>query len=151
MGTHSLTIFKDEDGGEIAVMYRQFDGYLTGHGKELRDFLAGRLVVNGFTGEDKEAGNFNGMSCLAAAVVGKFKEGIGNIYLHSAGTRDVGEDYTYTVRPGPETVSTSSPYPRKIRGILFEVSNYNGEFFKGPVEELDIEAVEKALTTLADA
>lgn len=32
MGTRSLTVMKDT-GNEIAVLYRQFDGYPEGHGQ----------------------------------------------------------------------------------------------------------------------
>ena len=51
MGTRSLTVFNDEDGKEIAVMYRQFDGYPSGHGTELAEFLAGKKMVNGFNSD----------------------------------------------------------------------------------------------------
>lgn len=99
MGTRSLTVFKDESDKEIVVMYRQFDGYPHGHGQQLADFLKGRVLVDGYSVGDGE--NFNGMGCLAAQCVKKFKDGIGNFYLHAAGTRDVGEDYIYTVSASP--------------------------------------------------
>ena len=36
MGTRSLTVFNDSwNDEEIAVFYRQFDGYPAGHGREL--------------------------------------------------------------------------------------------------------------------
>ena len=47
MGTRSLTTFLEEDGTEIAVLYRQMDGYPTGHGQDLKDFLLPFTVVNG--------------------------------------------------------------------------------------------------------
>jgi hypothetical protein len=94
MGTRSLTVFK-EDGKEIVVMYRQFDGYPSGHGKDLAEILAGRKIVNGFSSIDKKV--FNGMGCLAAQVVAELKDGPGNIYLYPAGTRDCWEEYVYIV------------------------------------------------------
>jgi len=66
-----------------------------GHGKELTDFLSNKLIVNGFSSDDVLA--FNGMACLAASVVAHFKDGIGDIYLYPAKTRDCGEEYTYFV------------------------------------------------------
>ena len=33
-------------------MYRQFDGYPSGHGVELAQFLAGMVIVNGFQSDD---------------------------------------------------------------------------------------------------
>ena len=95
MGTRSLTVFNDEYGKEIAVMYRQFDGYPSGHGTELAEFLTGKKMVNGFNSDTGAA--FNGSHCLAASVVAEFKDGIGSFYLHAAGTRDVGEEYIYTI------------------------------------------------------
>ena len=35
MGTRNLTIIKNEEGQEILVMYRQYDGFFDGHGQEL--------------------------------------------------------------------------------------------------------------------
>ena len=93
MGTRSLTVFTDSNDEEIVVMYRQFDGYPEGHGKELADFLKNKTMVNGISGDETMI--FNGMECLAASVVAKFKEGVGGIYLHPAGTRD--QDYVYFV------------------------------------------------------
>ena len=96
MGTRCLTVFKKEDGAEIAVLYRQMDGYPEGHGKELTDLLTGKTIINGISGQTL-ADAFNGMPCLAAAVVAHFKDEIGHFYLYPAGTRDVGEEYIYTV------------------------------------------------------
>ena len=93
MGTRSLTTI-EADGNEFVCMYRQYDGYPTGHGAELAEFLTGPPLVNGI--RDKKP-QFNGMGCLAAAVVAHFKTEPGNIYLEPPGTRDVGEEYIYKV------------------------------------------------------
>ncbi len=97
MGTRCLTVFKEEDGTEIAVLYRQHDGYPDGHGKDLADFLDGKVIVNGISGDNTKDTAFNGMPCLAASVVAHFKDDIGSFYLYPAGTRDMGEDYIYTI------------------------------------------------------
>ena len=68
MGTRSLTVIKDGDGGEIAVLYGQMDGYPAGHGAELAQFLEGKHLVNGFGLDDTADTAFNGMHCLAAAI-----------------------------------------------------------------------------------
>jgi len=96
MGTRSLTVFCDEDHAEIAVLYRQFDGYLLGHGAELKNFLDGFCIVDGY-GCDTPQKSANGMNCLATQAVTHFKDGIGNFYLHAAGSRDMGEEYIYTI------------------------------------------------------
>ena len=99
MGTRCLTVFKDKQDEEIVVMYRQFDGYYDGHGYELADFLKHKRLCNGLRGDDMNAAN--GMSCLAAQVVAHFKKKPGGIYLYSAGTRDVWEEYVYIVKEIP--------------------------------------------------
>lgn len=103
MSTRSITILKDSwtDHKEIVVMYRQTDGYLDGHGKDLAEFLNGIVVVNGISLRETGERIANGGSCLAAQVVEHFKNlfGVGGIYLHSAGTRGCDEEYVYTVIP----------------------------------------------------
>lgn len=104
MGTRSLTVMQEEDGTEIAVLYRQMDGYPTGHGKDLADFLHGRVIVNGYSSDTPERA-FNGASCMAAQIVSHFKgEEVGSFYLRPAGTRDTGEEYIYEVRPKNERI-----------------------------------------------
>jgi len=119
MGTRSLTIFSENDGMEICVMYRQMDGYPEGHGKDLAELLSGMQLVDGLSINQPEK-IANGMSCLAAQVVAHFKEGPGGIYLCPAGTRRCGEDYTYFVtgRDGDE--------------VKIEVYDRKKVLFKGP-------------------
>ena len=74
----------------ICSMYRQFDGYLSGHGQDLADFLDDTPLVNGLSGD----GNcFNGAGCLAAQMVEHFKEGAGGIYLEHIDNEGQGHDY----------------------------------------------------------
>ena len=47
MGTRCLTFVYDEAGDPLLNMYRQFDGYMSGHGAELAEFLHDRKLVNG--------------------------------------------------------------------------------------------------------
>jgi hypothetical protein len=97
MGTRSLTVINSEwDDSEICVLYRQYDGYPEGHGKDLLDFLRGMSVVNGMGLDDRERIS-NGMDCLAAQIVAHFKNGPGYFYLNAAGTRDVCEEFIYTL------------------------------------------------------
>ena len=122
MGTRSLTTFvetyKDNSGkkvkNEIVTMYRQFDGYMEGHGKELSDFLAGGKLVNGIGSGDKVV--FNGMGCLSAQVVAHFKDGAGGFYLQRA-NKNSGEEYRYKVIGDFET--------KEITIEVFEVGYIN--------------------------
>jgi hypothetical protein len=93
MGTRSNTIFIDGQ-NRILNMYRQFDGYPQGHGLELALCLAGFTIVNGY-GEANQT-TANGMGCLAAFVVSRFKTNTGGIYL--APMNDFDNDFTYTVK-----------------------------------------------------
>lgn len=103
MGTRSLTLvidkWKDNKGieheDELVCMYRQMDGYVSGHGQDLVNFFKDTVVVNGFDGTKRE--DFNGINCLAAALVAHFKKGIGGIYLYPIGSRDVDEEYIYRI------------------------------------------------------
>ena len=112
MGTRCLTVMYDtgEDKKEIAVLYRQMDGYPEGHGAELAEFLDGFKIVNGISNErDKLA---NGGGCLAAQIIAHFKDSVGQFYLYPAGTRDCWEEYIYhdypTVGEGVEIVTETA-------------------------------------------
>ena len=122
MGTRSLTIFKDDDGEEIAILYRQFDGYPDIHGKELSEFLKGSVIVNGLSKKDKGLRVFNGMDCLAASVVAHFKTGPGGFYLYPAGAHDCNQDYTYTVSGKIGSEPTIHVY-KGLSGTATEVYN----------------------------
>lgn len=132
MGTRSLTVFKeiDEKGSkEICVMYRQFDGYPTGHGIELAEFLAGMKMVNGIRVDD--VGKIaNGMGCLTAQVISHFKDGVGSIYIYPADTRNCWEEYVYIIT-GKEN------FEPEIECISVHSEEYGGNkvLFKGTASE----------------
>ena len=94
MGTRSLTFVYD---GNVPVIniYRQFDGYPSGHGHELAQFLNSKTLVNGY-GEQNSA-EANGMGCLAAQLIVQLKHGVGGIYIHPVTSTDCGQDYEYHV------------------------------------------------------
>ena len=97
MGTRSLTKFIEEDGKPFFCFYRQFDGYPSGHGLELAEFLSGYEVINGI-GMGQETGKFaNGMGCLAAQCIKHFKEGIGGFYIMHPDAKDCWQEYEYYV------------------------------------------------------
>ena len=130
MGTRSLTRFITQHGDEkiaITCVYRQYDGYPSSHGIELADFLASGKMVNGFgSSEEKQ---FNGLGCLAAQFIADFKKGVGNIYIHTADSKDCGEEYVYEViykqpndvfgKPNEESL-TMTCYDVYAEKMLFE-------------------------------
>ena len=101
MGTRSLTFVYDGD-RPLINLYRQFDGYPSGHGAELAEFLAGKRIVNGLSGDTSMV--FNGMGCLAAQLVAHFKQSAGGFYIHSVEDTDCWQDYEYHVYEDRVTV-----------------------------------------------
>lgn len=123
MGTRSLTHIMD-DGKPLVTIYRQFDGYPSGHGQDLADFLEGLTVVNGIGSRERKIAN--GMGCLAAQLVGHLKaesaksayqpngpqpgDIAGNVYIYPAGIEGCGEEYVYTVSmPGEAPTDFGNP------------------------------------------
>lgn len=94
MGTRCLTFVYDGD-TPVINMYRQFDGYPSGHGFELAEFLEGFEIVNGY-GEVKPK-LANGMGCLAAQMIAHFKKSVGGFYIHPVTDTDCWQDYEYHV------------------------------------------------------
>ena len=103
MGTRCLT-FVYNDKQPILNLYRQYDGYPEGHGKELGEFLKGLEITNGISKETKGKRTANGMSCLAAQLVAHFKNSVGGFYIHSIESKDCGQEYEYHVSDNSITV-----------------------------------------------
>ena len=102
MGTRSTTRVV-RGNVTLVVMYRQFDGYISGHGRELAAFLNTQRMTKGIpcresAGEGKVWSN--GAGCLAAQLVAHFKKEPGEIYI--AGPSNW-EEYNYTVEVGEYT------------------------------------------------
>ena len=104
MGTRSLTYIEenygpeDENNGEnILCMYRQYDGYMSGHGHDLAHFLEDFKIVNGLGLRDDKIRVANGMGCLAAQLIAHFKDRPGDIYIYHPDAKDCGEEFTYTI------------------------------------------------------
>lgn len=104
MGTRHLTIFRDLDpetqkAEDVAVLYGQYDGHPDSHGCRLAEFLLGfRSVETMDDGKPESLGIVaNGIEDLALQTCCHFKRAPGGFYLKPCNTRDVGEDYTYTV------------------------------------------------------
>ena len=95
MSTCSLTFVKDDTNRVVMNMYRQCDGYPSGLGTELYEFLKDIKMVNGLgSGSENVA---NGAGCLAAQIVAHFKDGPGGVYLHHPSSKDCGQDYEYHI------------------------------------------------------
>ena len=115
MGTRSLTRVYNENSQALFNLYRQYDGYPSGHGSQLFEFLKGKVA--------------NGAGCLAAQLIAYFKTGTGGFYLEPIGARDCGQEYEYEIH-----VNVADVYCKVIecgsrRKTLFEgdVADF-GEF-----------------------
>ena len=107
MGTRSITrvieTYKDNKTQkqvkkQLINMYRQYDGYPSGMGADLVEFLDGSKVVNGLSSDDMRSTRvFNGGGCLAAQLVAHFKQGAGNIYIEPTSAKDCGQEYEYEI------------------------------------------------------
>lgn len=104
MGTRSLTMVYTEDYEVIMNMYAQWDGYPSGHGAELAEFLNSfEAVTNGIrVGEERKTAN--GMGCLAAQLVAHFKGSVGSFYLYPTTAKDCGQEYEYHIYKDRVTV-----------------------------------------------
>ena len=119
MGTRSLTFVYDGDVPVINI-YRQYDGYPSGHGHELAQFLDSKTLVNGF-GEQNDF-DANGMGCLAAQLIVQLKHGVGEIYIYAPMVgRDHWQDYEYHVYETKVIVkSCATVYDSGHYQVIFE-------------------------------
>lgn len=146
MGTRSLTkviqTWTDESGKKqrkpFTTMYRQYDGYMSGHGADLAEWLSGYALVNGIP-MDKSGPMFNGMDCLAAQMFVHFKASgckddgtpsahVGNFYCMHPDAKNCGEEYLYEI----------SEIDKQIHLTVYEMEYESDaiEIFHGTPEEL---------------
>ena len=87
-------------------------------------------MVNGMSPGEKRKTS-NGMSCLAAQMIAYFKDEPGGFYLYRADTRDVGEEYVYTIYVN----HNDDDNERKIM-IKVEKTSYDKDFKNRFMEEI---------------
>jgi hypothetical protein len=100
MGTRSLTyVFDHHNNDVLTCIYRQYDGYIAGHGLEIASYLSKFTIVNGLGARDEEIKIANGMGCLSAQLIGHLKEGqAGNIYIYPPKLNmDCGQEFEYHI------------------------------------------------------
>jgi hypothetical protein len=126
MGTRSLTyVYNGET--PILCMYRQFDGYPTGHGAELAEFLSDGKLVNGIPFGEKSK-IFNGMGCLAAQMVAHFKETPGGFYIHEVDLKqDCWQEYEYHLNETNVKITTANQDSVLFDGTWSEFAEYCSE------------------------
>jgi hypothetical protein len=95
MGTRSVTYFYNSSKTEtpICAVYRQFDGYPDGHGKDLLDIISKYKIINGFTSDQEDDHKdgiqlyANGADDLIVQVIMQLKQmehhQLGGLYMYS--------------------------------------------------------------------
>lgn len=134
MGTRSLTHFKTETGKTICTIYRQYDGYPTGHGADIKRVLGDRTLVNGYSYPDQEA---NGIGCAAALMIADLKKDMlaGNIYIESPNAKDMFEDFTYYIKAHGDTFKLT---------VVEQYDETPKTIYDGPIRDFDPKSLEEA-------
>lgn len=97
MSTRATVLFK-EDNNILAKVYHHFDGYPSGFGINLGEFLDQINIINGIGSEQNEMFRFaNGFGCAVAQFIAKIKEGVGNVYVVAIDYDDSWIDFNYVV------------------------------------------------------
>ena len=111
MGTRHLTYVYEDSDTILLCMYGQWDGYISGHGADLAEFLSSfDAIVNGIPVGDKRK-VANGMGCLAAQLVAHFKKDAGSFYIYPPKLgHDCWQEYEYHIRPKSVKVTDSGGY-----------------------------------------
>lgn len=136
MGTRSITRFietwTDKENKTkkqtLCAIYRQYDGYPSGMGKDLAEFLVQGKLVNGIGNINESEIVFNGAGCLAAQTIKHLKEGAGNVYITTPNAPD--EEYRYEIIVDFNTLSLTMKvidigYGDKRNKVLFKGSPAN--------------------------
>jgi hypothetical protein len=132
MGTRSISkvieTWNDEKTNKLkkqvlVCMYRQYDGYPSGMGSDLAEFLNSGKMVNGISFAETER-LFNGMGCLAAQLVAHFKDGAGGIYLYPTNVKNAWQEYEYEIIQHEEE-------ELKLKVIEVGYMNGKGKYCKG--------------------
>ena len=110
MGTRALVHIKQDgvDSDTIVSLYRQFDGYPSGLGDDIKKLNVFN-IVNGYS-LDQSEGFANGMGCFAAQLLSFLKSGIGNVYVEPLNAYGVGEEFTYRIWKDDGKVRLSVDY-----------------------------------------
>jgi len=158
MGTRSLVIFKNaerkDEESEFGVLYRQSDGYPTGMGADILECFQGKVVVNGYSGDDE----INGAGDMAVQLIAFLKQkgswGLdphfktipkpvntpGGLYLMPVGTRDTWEEYLYTITCPRQPKDAPGRWEGKL---LLTVEGHGKFLFEGILDDFDPEEAEK--------
>lgn len=101
MGTRSVTRFihveketskLPEEETIYVSIYQQFDGYYSGVGRSILEFIKSGEIVNGFGMDERK--QFNGLGCMAAQFISEEKDGVGGLYITN---QEDQQEYNYDI------------------------------------------------------
>ena len=123
MSTHAITKFVEEDDEVVCAFYTHCDGYPTGHGKDLKEFLKDFVITAGLC-ISKDHPTANGAGCLAAQVVKHFKDAPGHTYMINPNCK-WSTSYTYTIKAVAD------------KPIILLVESLGETLYDGPIKDYE--------------
>lgn len=97
MATRASIIMKEE-GKPMLAIFKHWDGYPNGLGKQLKDIIEGGKITNGLGSNSKLGQVFNGAGCLFASIISILKEAPGDVYITNLDkVGKSGEEFIYEI------------------------------------------------------
>lgn len=127
MGTRSITYFLDEEKEAFASIYRQYDGYPSGHGQDIYKILGSKILVNGYS---DAATQTNGIHCAAAMLISGLKDGCGGIYLYGPDAEE--QEYVYKIWP-------------EIDGLYMSIRGHYDREYVTKISNFDVQKADRAV------
>jgi hypothetical protein len=82
----------------VMTMFNMSDSYPSGLGNDLHEFLKGMQITRGISlSRVPDQKTANGMECLAAQLVARFKTGVGGIYIYSPEIVETDAQFIYVL------------------------------------------------------
>ena len=99
MATRASIQFTNKEGQTLVTIYKHYDGYPQGLGKDILNIISNKPITNGIPGGSKLGESFNGFGCLVASFISLMKDDVGNIYIEpQSNFGEMNEDYLYIVQ-----------------------------------------------------
>ena len=128
----------------LVSIYQQYDGYASGVGLTLAEFLNEVKMVNGISSRD-EGKLANGIGCLSAQYIAHIKEGVGGVYITNPEDQQ-GYDYEVVVGYEGEGWNQKPTQPIIRIGGLYVVNNEGDDD-----EEMDFEGTPQEFIDLVNS
>ncbi len=139
MATSSVITFvakRNDKLTPIVSVYQYADGYLSGVGVELAEWLMKKSLINGIGMDQNNSKYANGVGCLAAQFIRDFKTSVGGLYIYPTSYNHEWIDYHYMIIID-DPLDIRKPLPlNDITKISVTVFDNTKPIFEGSPEEL---------------